>query len=286
MRVFISWSGQAERLVAEALREALTEVCAGRADVFVSSQDISKGERGLNVIDAKLKANDYGIVVLSGANKHRPWINYEGGAMARSLSNPVSTILLDLGPSDVDGPLSGFQATHFSDPVDMQRLFTEVAKAADPDIPDNTVAVLFTNAWKQIAESWQPQEDEAPEANRRPEYEMLAELVERVRSIESTQQSIRPGSARVGLRASRPDLLKVAVREATDDQIRVERLSKGSPGVIVVELVENASTSEATKQRARSAVRRLYDSGQVEVSLQPLLDTTDVSVLDEIDRTN
>lgn len=287
MRVFISWSGQPERLVAEALREALTEVCAGRADVFVSSQDISKGDRGLNVIEAKLKASDYGIVVLSGANQHRPWINYEGGAMARSLSNPVSTILLDLSPSDVDGPLAPYQSTQFSDYRDMQRLFLEVAKAADPDIPDNTVAVLFTNAWEKILESWQPPEGDDPAANRRSEHDMLAEVVERVRGIETLQQASvavtasRPGYTRASLRAARPELLKVAIREATDDQIGVGRMSKGAPGVLVVELVENEPTSEPVRKRAYAAVHRLYEAGTVDISLQPLLDPDPVSMRSE-----
>lgn len=278
MRVFISWSGKAERLVAEALREALTDVCAGRADVFVSSQDISKGDRGLNVIEAKLKENDYGIVVLSGMNQHRPWINYEGGALARALNNPVSTVLLDLSPSDVDGPLAFFQSTQFTDFSDMQRLFTEVAKAADPDIPDHTVAVLFTNAWGTISSSWQP-EDEDPGANRRSEHDMLAEVVERVRGIEATVQlnsaganTARSGHSIPGLKTARPELLKVAVREATDGQIAVGRITKGTPGVLVLELVENESTSDSVRRRAYAAVHRLYDSGNIVINLQPLLD--------------
>ncbi|WP_152970184.1 hypothetical protein [Frigoribacterium sp. RIT-PI-h] len=201
--------------MAEALRKALAEVCAGRADVFVSSEDISQGDRELNAILAKLKASDYGIVVLSETNQHRPWINYEGGAMARSLSNPVSTILLDLSPSDVDWPLAPHQSTQFSDHRYMQRLVSEVATAANPDVPENTVAVLFTNAWEKILESWQPPVGDDPTANRRSDHDMLAKVVEQMRGIETMQQASfavtasRPGYTRASLRAARPELLKV-----------------------------------------------------------------------------
>jgi hypothetical protein len=281
MKVFISWSGEAEREVAEALREAVIAVCAGRAEAFVSSQDIPKGDRGLNVIDAQLKATDYGLVVLSAANQLRPWINYEGGALAMSLDNPVATVLLDLIPSDVEGPLGPLQSTQFSDQADMLRLFTEIAAAADKDLPTNNVAVMFSNVWPTIQAAWTPPDGHEPNEPRRDDSDMLAELVERVRGIEATQAAaLAEGSSytsrmsftRGGVRTQRPELLKVALREATDDKIVVKRLEKGRPGVLVVELAENEPTSASTRKRAYNAIRRLYETDSVEITLQPLLD--------------
>lgn len=281
MKVFISWSGDAEREVAEALREAVVAVCAGRAEAFVSSQDIPKGDRGLNVIDAQLKATDYGLVVLSAANQLRPWINYEGGALAKSLDNPVATVLLDLIPSDVEGPLGPLQSTQFSNEADMLRLFTEIAAAADKDLPTNNVAVMFSNVWPTIQAAWTPPDGHKPSEPRRRDSDMLAELVERVRGIEATQaaalpegygQSGRMPYTRGGIRAQRPELLKVALREATDDRIVLKRLEKGRPGVLVIELAENEPTSESTRKRAHNAIRRLYETDSVEITLQPLLD--------------
>ncbi len=187
VKVFISWSGPAEQRVAEALREAVNTVCAGRAKAFVSSQDVPKGERGIPFIDAQLASNDYGIVVLSAANHARPWINYEGGAMASTLENPVATVLLDLKLADFDGPLRPRQATRFEDRDDMRELFVQIATAADPEMPASTTGILFDSAWPKLKTSWVPDSNVAQEPVR-SSLDMLAEVVDRVRSIEASQR--------------------------------------------------------------------------------------------------
>ncbi|WJY00883.1 toll/interleukin-1 receptor domain-containing protein [Curtobacterium sp. 458] len=184
MKVFISWSGRAEQAVAEALRDALKTLCVGQAEVFVSSQDIAKGERGVGVIEAQLASTDYGIIVLSAANHARPWVNYEGGALAKTLDSPVSTVLLDIKPSDIDGPLGPFQATRFEDQGDMKRLLSEVAVAASPEMPPGSIDVLFESVWPALSASWKPDAAGRREPLR-SNPDMLAELIDRVRNIES-----------------------------------------------------------------------------------------------------
>lgn len=166
------------------MRDALNTVCAGQAQVFVSSADIAKGDRGISVIEAELSKTDYGIVILSAANHERPWINYEGGALANTLGTAVATVLLDIDTSDITGPLGLFQATHFSDESDMRRLFTEIAQAASPSMPVDSVDGLFTMTWSKLQSSWTPSVGLEKEPIR-PAPEMLAEIVNRVRNIET-----------------------------------------------------------------------------------------------------
>lgn len=203
VKIFISWSGPSEKEVAEALRLALIKVCAGRADVFVSSQDIPKGERGVPFIEAQLASTDYGIMVLSAANNAQPWINYEGGAMANRLNNPVATILLDVNTSDFDGPLRTFQATKFSDRTDMKTLFTQIARAADEKMPPETTEVLFNSVWEDVQRSWNPPAG-IPDAPLRNSDDMLAEIVDRVRNIEAAQQYARPATMTENVSHARP----------------------------------------------------------------------------------
>lgn len=196
VKVFISWSGEAEQKVAEALRDAITTACAGRAQPFVSSQDIPKGERGVPFIDAQLASNDYGIVVLSAANHSKPWINYEGGAMASTLKNPVATVLLDLSLADFDGPLRPRQATKFNDREDMRDLFVQIATAADPGMPASATEILFESVWPAIQASWTPDAN-APHKPLRTSVDMLAEVVDRVRNIEALQRRYSRPPARL-----------------------------------------------------------------------------------------
>lgn len=200
MKVFISWSGAAEKKVAEAMRAALKVVCAGHAEVFVSSQDIPKGARGADAIGESLSSSDYGVVLVSDQNQQKPWINYEAGALAKSLDAPVATVLLNLIPSDVTGPLASFQATIFTSENDMQELFTQIAVASDPSIPRATVSILFKSSWPAVRDAWTPPPSgEAQDEPRRPEGDMLAELVDRIRRMEAGQQ----GVARDGARAQK-----------------------------------------------------------------------------------
>jgi len=185
MKVFISWSGAAERDVAESLAETLSVVSAGRVTAFVSSQSIPKGARGMQAIGASLSASDYGIVILSAANQHAPWITYEAGALARSVEAPVATLLLDLIPSDVTGPLESFQATSFATPADMRRLFVEIAQRADTTMPEESIGILFDAAWPSLRDSWTPPSpDDTAQEPRRDDADMLSELVNRMRRME------------------------------------------------------------------------------------------------------
>lgn len=255
MKVFISWSGDAERQVAEALRAAITTVCAGRAQPFVSSQDIPKGERGIPFIDAELASNDYGIVVLSAANHAKPWINYEGGAMASTLANPVATVLLDLNPADFDGPLRTRQATRFTERQDMRDLFVQIAAAADPDMPASTTDILFNSAWGALQLSWNPDAN-APHEPLRTSDEMLAEVVDRVRNIEALQRRSGTSSDRRLREANRrshfaftgeavlSDRVAADVSDTIDDltagRVRLVSVGTAEPGSIRVRLAGTA----------------------------------------------
>ncbi|RPE75391.1 TIR domain-containing protein [Curtobacterium sp. PhB137] len=254
MKVFISWSGAAEQHVAEALRDALISVCAGEVEPFVSSQDIPLGERGIPMIDAKLSATDYGIVVLSAANKDRPWINYEGGALATLLDRRVAVVLMDLGRAEVDTPLAPFQSVLFHDRAEMLRLFTEVAQHNRASFPAGTVATLFDAAWKSIQESWAPDPNAAPKRHRSTQ-EMLEELVERVRSIDTAQaRTFNQSRVEQHLRDDDPAAVSAAVAVASKGTVRVDQVVHMLSGDLYVFVSED-----------KKVTRELEDAGFAEI---------------------
>lgn len=184
MRVFISWSGASERRVAEALKSALDVICNSQVEVFVSSVDINKGARGLPTIAASLDAADYGVVVVSAANQNAPWVNFEAGAMGRALDSRVATVLLDLQPADITGPLQQFQAASFADEADLRRLLNEIAGHANETSNPQTVTVLIDSVLDKLQQSWEPSASKSSGTPQRPVEEMVAEIVDRVRGIE------------------------------------------------------------------------------------------------------
>jgi hypothetical protein len=93
VKVFLSWSGDVSRQVAGLLREWLPLVI-NEIEPFMSSEDIDKGTRGLNIIASELQDSDHGVVVVTEENFERPWINFEAGALSKVVEGSRVTPLL------------------------------------------------------------------------------------------------------------------------------------------------------------------------------------------------
>lgn len=185
MKIFISWSGQQSRTIAETLRVWLPRVLLSELQAFVSSQDIEKGQRGLSVIAANLEEIDFGIVLLTKENQHAPWINFEAGALGKSVGQSrVSPVLLDLTQSDVTGPLEQFQMTSLSDKSDVWKLVADMNRLLKSPVPEEQLNVLFDAAWPDLALAVTALNEGAAPTTTRPPEEILDEILFRVRRIE------------------------------------------------------------------------------------------------------
>ncbi|HZL03904.1 MAG TPA: hypothetical protein VFE45_00540 [Coriobacteriia bacterium] len=206
MKVFIRWSGDESRHVAEALRTWLPTVLAGAVECFVSSQDIRRGDRGMDVIAGELQDRDFGIVVLTKDNMGSPWINFEAGALGKSLGvGKVAPLLLGITRADVEGPISQFQNTLLSDREDMRRFVRDIA-ALSPGVPQESVDTLFGAKWAELeAVIEQAPGMDNPKTTRSTDS-MLEEVLEHVRAL------LKPGritftELEENLRLERLDLL-------------------------------------------------------------------------------
>ena len=110
MKVFISWSGELSKATAEHLKKWIPCIVQS-VEVFFSPEDIEKGENWDSKISQVLSECNYGIICLTSQNVSAPWINFEAGAIAKSLDSRVSCLMVDIRPSDIKGPLSRYQAT-------------------------------------------------------------------------------------------------------------------------------------------------------------------------------
>lgn len=92
--VFISWSGERSRWVADALRDWLPAVLQSVKPWM--SADIKKGTRGQTTISDKLDKVKVGIVCLTPENLQEPWILFEAGALSKAVdkNSYVCTYLL------------------------------------------------------------------------------------------------------------------------------------------------------------------------------------------------
>lgn len=114
MKVFISWSGELSHRIALHLKEWLPVVLPF-VDAWVSSEDIPKGTRWGAELATQLEGTDSGIVCLVPGNLNESWLNFEAGALSKSVVKArVHPFLFGLDPRELVGPLGQFQATRFS----------------------------------------------------------------------------------------------------------------------------------------------------------------------------
>jgi hypothetical protein len=96
MRIFISWSGERSKKVAEALKIFLEGVIPA-SQPWVSSQDTLAGSAWFGVLTKELGQSDFGLLCLTAGTAIAPWIAFEAGALSLKLGEErVCPFLLDV----------------------------------------------------------------------------------------------------------------------------------------------------------------------------------------------
>lgn len=183
MKIFISWSGTAGAKCAEELRDWLPYLNPTLSP-FVSSRDISKGERGLPKIASELQDCAFGIVCVTRDNQAAPWINFESGALSRELGESMlAPFLLDLDVKDLEGPLTQFQATDSRQKEEVWQLVKSINEKSDTSVAPERLIVTFNRFWTDLDEKLSAIRDRAPESETptRETPDILNELVALIR---------------------------------------------------------------------------------------------------------
>lgn len=150
MKIFISWSKSSSHAVALALKEWL-EIVIQEVVPFVSSEDIAKGSRGRNTITKELEGTGEGIVCITRANLREPWLNFEAGALSKQAGEAsVRTILLDLPPQDIEGPLADFQHTEIHDKQDVLKFLSSINDHCTRPLQQSVLEKVFENNWADL----------------------------------------------------------------------------------------------------------------------------------------
>ena len=147
MKIFLSWSGDRSRCIAETLRTWLPDVISF-FEPWISSEDIEKGARWIQDIGCQLEDTDIGIVCLTPENIEALWILFESGALAKALDRAcVCTYLYGLRPGDLKGPLVQFMATQANKADTFRLLATLNEGLAEKKRSDTQLKRLFDRWW-------------------------------------------------------------------------------------------------------------------------------------------
>jgi hypothetical protein len=193
MKVFISWSGERSRLVAEALRYWLPKVIQA-IQPWMSSSDIEKGTRWRTDIASELEQTSIGIICLTPENLDSTWLHFEAGALSKQQQNTyVCTFLYGLEPADVREPLAQFQTTK-AQREDIKKLIHTINNSSiERKLPDSEINESFDVWWprleQQLSSIHEPTESPKPQ---RDEREILEEILELTRSLSARQGGLVP----------------------------------------------------------------------------------------------
>lgn len=152
MNVFISWSGERSRLVAEAFYEYLPTVLMKPETEFYFSKDMYKGANWNPKLHEALCAADFGILCVTRDNCAAPWLIYEAGFLSYKLGvEKVAPFLLDVSPSELQGPIAQFQSTIFEE-EDLRRLFLDIGRFQSPPVRERRVSRNFDRMYGNLKE--------------------------------------------------------------------------------------------------------------------------------------
>jgi len=183
-KVFISWSGDLSKKLADAVQQWLPSVLQFVKPYF-TPDDIEKGARWSSDITNELSASDLGIICLTKENLDKPWILFEAGALSKNFDKAhVCTLLFNVKPTDLEGPLSMFQSTMFIK-EDFKKLVKDInSSGSDSKLDDSTFDKVFEMWWPQLEEQVSIVLNEHVsngENELRDERDMLEELIELAR---------------------------------------------------------------------------------------------------------
>jgi hypothetical protein len=193
MKVFISWSGERSKAVAEALHDWLPSVIQA-VEPWMSANDIEKGTRWRSGLATELEQASVSLICLTPENLESTWIHFEAGALSKQQQNTyICTFLFGLEPIDLREPLSQFQATK-AEQQDVLKLIHTINRVQDNNsLSEGKLNAAFDVWWPKLAQQLSsissPQSTTNELESSQDEFsqqrdirEILAEILELVRS--------------------------------------------------------------------------------------------------------
>lgn len=131
----------------------------------MSSQDIELGERWNENITQSLSETDYGLIFVTSDNIKAPWINFEAGALSKTLKSRVVPILFNTEVMILqEGPLKQFQSTKTIDKQNILRLVKEINDSQENyKLDSDRLNKAFEMWWPRLEDSLKSIEINSPQ---------------------------------------------------------------------------------------------------------------------------
>ena len=146
MKIFVSWSKEPSKKIAEELKHFIEMTLPGTS-VWMSEVDIGKGKRWGREIAEQLEATNLGVVCCTENNLLEPWLHFEAGALSKSVSEGmVFPVCFGFGFEQLPSTLAQFQATKF-ERTEILKLVHDINAQASSPVDALSLEAKFKRAW-------------------------------------------------------------------------------------------------------------------------------------------
>lgn len=156
MEIFVSWSGETARTIAEALQRFLRNVDS-KLNCWVSTE-IRNGSQWRNELNRRLNSVDAGIFCITPDNINSTWMAFEAGAIAMSSAQPEADrkrpccpLFFNVDPNQLKGPFKGFQHAVCERDSIFNLVHSLNNQAGTAKIDESTLASNLDAHWKDLA---------------------------------------------------------------------------------------------------------------------------------------
>jgi hypothetical protein len=153
MKVFISWSGERSRELAEFLSGWLKKLPL-TIEPWVSKDAIDPGTRWGKELSEALEGTNFGILCLTSENQKEAWINFEAGALSKTIEQSyVVPYLIGMKPAELEQPLKQFQAIEANEEDTFKLIETIHIASGDKTRTKNDLDEAFKMWWPKLREN-------------------------------------------------------------------------------------------------------------------------------------
>ena len=148
--VFLSWSGDASRQIAEKLRGWLP-LLLDSLKLWISSEDLQEGTRWSTKLFEHLEKSNLGIFIVTPENCTAPWMMFEAGALSKNLDRGrvVPYMVGFTAASQLQGPLKHFQSTR-ADKEGTLKLVKAINKSLPVKTEPAVIEGRFEHLWPSL----------------------------------------------------------------------------------------------------------------------------------------
>ena len=169
MEIFISWSGQTGKKIAEHISRWLPNIIQSIKPCF-SPDDLTVGARWNTDIAQKLESCHIGLIIVTIEALNSPWIMFEAGALSKHVGKAkVCPIVFGIEPIDVQGPLAQFQAVRFEEKEFTRLLRMINSELGDLALKNKVLDSSFKLVWPKLEHDVTQEMKKATERERKNE---------------------------------------------------------------------------------------------------------------------